>query len=94
MPELEELYGVNTFVVREFLSPRECLEWVNRSHTIGYVDAPITTPRGPLMRPDIRNNTRAMADRPTWAHELWLKAKGYKKPRKPTAVEGGSSALV
>ena len=35
---------------------------IARSEAIGFADAPITTSRGFVMRPDIRNNTRVMFD--------------------------------
>jgi prolyl 4-hydroxylase len=46
--------------------PSQCAALVARIEAIGPEDAPITTARGFVMRPDIRNNTRVMFD----DHEL------------------------
>ena len=40
---------------------------------VGFAKAPITTPHGPQMREDIRNNTRVMVDEPQRA--AWLFAR-------------------
>jgi hypothetical protein len=40
----------------------ECAAMIARCDAIGFGDAPITTDRGFVMRPDIRNNTRVMFD--------------------------------
>lgn len=44
------------------LSPAECRAHVERAEAVGFAPAPITTRRGPLMAPEIRNNTRVMID--------------------------------
>ena len=40
----------------------ECAAMIARCEAIGFDDAPITTARGFVMRPDIRNNMRVMFD--------------------------------
>lgn len=70
-----ELLNDMIFVIDEFLSPDECRELISRSEEIGYDDAPITTSRGPLMRKDIRNNTRVMFDDIELASRLFERAK-------------------
>ncbi len=57
--------------VDEALTATECdelLEWVD---TLDLSIAPITTAIGPVMRPDIRNNDRAMVDHPGLAAMLY-----------------------
>ena len=44
------------------LAPAECDAMIARAEQLGFSDAPITTARGFVMRPDVRNNTRAMFD--------------------------------
>ena len=53
------------------LSAAECRAHINWSEDLGFGAAPITTPAGFRMRPDIRNNTRVMVDDPARAEALW-----------------------
>lgn len=53
------------------LSPEECARMIERIDALGPEAAPITTARGPVMRPDIRNNERAIFDDPALAHTLF-----------------------
>jgi hypothetical protein len=50
------------FTVEGVLSARECDEQIARIEELGPAPAPITTARGFVMRPDLRNNTRVMFD--------------------------------
>lgn len=52
------------------LEPAECAEHIARAEAIGFEPAPITTHRGPLMAPEVRNNTRVMVDDPEAASAL------------------------
>ena len=62
-------YEIST--VRDALRQAECAALVQRAERIGFTDAPITTPMGFVMMPEVRNNTRVMVDEPTLAAELW-----------------------
>lgn len=73
MLRLETLPGANFAIVREALSPAECARLRAVAFEGGFAAAPVTTARGPVMRPDIRNNTRFMTDRADLAAELWDK---------------------
>lgn len=53
------------------LSPQECASLVDETERRGFTDAPITTARGFVMNPDVRNNSRVMVDDPTRAAALW-----------------------
>jgi len=53
------------------VEPRREIEATERR---GYEAAPITTSRGFVMRPDIRNNTRVMVDDAELAARLWARA--------------------
>jgi hypothetical protein len=57
--------------VDDFLRPAECAEQIERIAALGPAVAPITTPRGFVMAPDIRNNERVMFDDPGLAQALF-----------------------
>ena len=62
----------NAFVVRDFLSPEAVARWRARGEEAGYVaNAPISMAQGPTRDDSVRNNSRAMIDRPDWAEALW-----------------------
>jgi hypothetical protein len=50
------------FTIAGLCTSSECAALIARIEEIGPEDAPITTERGFVMRPDIRNNTRVMFD--------------------------------
>lgn len=50
------------FTVPDVLSPDECAAMIARIESLGPTAAPITTSRGFVMRPDIRNNARVVFD--------------------------------
>ena len=59
------------FTIAGFLTPAECGAYIDWTEGIGYEAAPVSLAGGPVMRPDIRNNTRVMVDAPDRAAELW-----------------------
>lgn len=71
MPRREDLNGNDIFVIHDFLTPAECQYYITGSEATGYGDAPVTTPRGFVMRKDIRNNDRVMIDDPALAAGLF-----------------------
>ncbi len=50
------------FTIADVITASECVEMIARIEQLGPEAAPITTARGFVMRPDIRNNTRVMFD--------------------------------
>src|SRR5262245_44964386 len=50
------------FTIDEVLSADECAQQIALVEELGPTVAPITTADGPMMRTDIRNNTRVMRD--------------------------------
>ena len=64
----------SVYTVRDFFTPDECDSYIRMTEEIGYVDAPITTSRGPLYRPEIRNNTRVMLDDVDRTNLIWERA--------------------
>ena len=67
--------------VARVLSPAECARMIERIEALGPAAAPVTTPRGPVMRPDVRNNDRVMFDDPELARELFARVEGAIAPR-------------
>lgn len=72
------------FVIRDFLTPEECDELIARSEAVGYGDAPIMTPGGPVIYKGMRNNERVMIDDVALASWLWERA----APLIPPEIEG------
>ncbi len=62
---------MDVVTINGVLSPDECETLVREAEAVGFGDAPITTPRGFEMRPQVRNNTRVMVDDHTRARQLW-----------------------
>ena len=61
MPEYNYISD-EIFTVDDFLSNEECNQFIDRAESLGFDEAPITTSLGPVMRKDIRNNSRVMLD--------------------------------
>lgn len=59
------------WTVDDIMSPAECSAFQQRMDELGCTPAPITTPRGFVMRPDVRNNTRVIIDDEPLAAELF-----------------------
>lgn len=74
--EVDYLDGPKLFVIHGFLSPQECEAFIERSEQAGYLDAPITTSSGFVMRKDIRDNARVIVDDPELATAWYERAKG------------------
>jgi len=64
-------HALGVFCVDGVLSAPECEQLVGTTEATGYESAPITTPWGFQMRPEIRNNTRVMVDDHDRAAWLW-----------------------
>jgi len=57
----DQVHGVKgAFVLHDVLTSSECDQFVQITESMGYEGAPITTSRGMVMRPDIRNNKRVI----------------------------------
>lgn len=65
------------FLLRNFLSDAECDEYIRYSESVGYQAAPISTIIGPVMAPDVRNNTRVMVDDCKLAANLFFRARPF-----------------
>jgi prolyl 4-hydroxylase len=61
------------FTAAAVCAASECADMIARIEELGPSDAPITTARGFVMRPDIRNNTRVMFDDVALAAQLFAR---------------------
>jgi prolyl 4-hydroxylase len=68
--------GPLVLTIAGVLSPAECAGLIERIDQLGPTVAPITTPRGPVMRTDIRNNERVIFDDGELARELFARIEG------------------
>ncbi|HYP97885.1 MAG TPA: 2OG-Fe(II) oxygenase [Polyangiaceae bacterium] len=70
-PRKTQILGDTIFTVSNVLAEAECAEWIRMTEGQGFSSAPITTARGFLMAPSIRNNTRVIVDDRERATALW-----------------------
>jgi len=70
---MEVASGIFTF--DNVLSREECDEYIALTERLGYEGAPITTPLGFAMRPEIRNNGRVILDDPERSNALWQRVR-------------------
>jgi predicted 2-oxoglutarate/Fe(II)-dependent dioxygenase YbiX len=75
--------------VPHVLQPAECAAFIERMEAAGLTDAPITTNRGFVHRPDVRNNTRVMFDDAPFAQTLFERVRA----RLPARLEGQLTAV-
>lgn len=63
--------------VTDFFSAEECDSYVRLAESIGFEEAPINTALGPIIRKDVRNNTRVILDDEQRANNLWSRIPDY-----------------
>ena len=68
----------------DVLSPEECRVWIEHAEAAGFDDAPVTLPQGIVRRPEIRNNTRMMADDHARVALIWSRVRA----RVPQELDG------
>ncbi|PJJ60979.1 prolyl hydroxylase family protein [Hymenobacter chitinivorans] len=59
------------FLIEDFLTRQECLEYIALSETLGYELAAVNTAAGARVKPHIRNNSRAFYQSEDLATRLW-----------------------
>jgi predicted 2-oxoglutarate/Fe(II)-dependent dioxygenase YbiX len=84
----ESLDGDYIFVLRNFLTPQECAEFIAQSEQAGYEEATITTAAGFVMNKDVRDNARLIQDDPELAARLWQRAESF-LPRRIRSWQSG-----
>lgn len=77
--------GHTLFTQPDVLSAAECFAWITAAERRGFTDAPITTARGFVHAPEVRNNTRVMLDDPAAAAALWRKVEARVGPERTPA---------
>ncbi|MEW6735388.1 MAG: 2OG-Fe(II) oxygenase [Acidobacteriota bacterium] len=75
--KMDEIVPDKIFTILDVLTEQECDEYIRISEHNGYVDAPITTAAGFIMRKDVRNNTRVMIDDSSIVNYIWQKIAQY-----------------
>jgi prolyl 4-hydroxylase len=80
-PKLHTVEAGLIWEVPSFLSPADCATAIASAESRGFTAAPVTTARGPVMRTDIRNNTRLMEDNPALAAALWGRLESVTPPQ-------------
>lgn len=63
------------WIINNFLSPEECTELIQRGEKQGFSVANVSTPTGPVINLEYRNNDRVIFDNPKLAAYLWSKLK-------------------
>jgi predicted 2-oxoglutarate/Fe(II)-dependent dioxygenase YbiX len=63
------------FTITEVFTPAECEAAIARAEQLGFDAAPISAAEGFVMRPDVRNNERAMFDDAELATELFTRVR-------------------
>lgn len=61
------------FAIADVFGAAECTDTIAQIEQLGFEAAPISTPSGFVMRPDVRNNTRVMFDDRPLAAELFAR---------------------
>jgi prolyl 4-hydroxylase len=77
------------WTVDDFLPAGECDAMIDRMEREGITPAPVTTHRGAVMRPDIRNNDRASFDDPALAKSLFERV----RPHVPKVLQASWHAV-
>lgn len=70
-PERTAILGDDIQTIRGLFTTSECDELMRFAERVGFDAAPVTTGRGFVMMPDVRNNTRVMLDDLPRARALW-----------------------
>jgi predicted 2-oxoglutarate/Fe(II)-dependent dioxygenase YbiX len=67
----------SVFTVDDFLSRKECLQYLALSERLGYEAAKVNTTKGARVMPGVRNNSRAFYPSEELARQLWLRAQPF-----------------
>jgi predicted 2-oxoglutarate/Fe(II)-dependent dioxygenase YbiX len=75
--EKKEILEEKIFTISDVFSAEECQQFIMKTESIGYDEAPITTAGGFVMRKDVRNNTRSMFDDYPIVETIWERVKPF-----------------
>jgi predicted 2-oxoglutarate/Fe(II)-dependent dioxygenase YbiX len=80
-PRAEPIPGRNDlFLVRDFLSPDECADFIRRSEERGYEEAAISAGKQQVIVKEVRNNDRILWDDPLLAADWWARCRPFVPP--------------
>lgn len=85
-PTKTQVLGDTIFTLDNVLAQAECEQWIHATEGHGFAEAPITTARGFVMAPSVRNNTRVIIDDRERAAALWGRLSAFI----PQTLEGHS----
>lgn len=80
--EKTEILGDRILTIKGLFSAGECDDLVRLAEGIGFDAAPVTTGRGFVLMPDVRNNTRVMLDDVPRAAALWTRMGRFASARR------------
>lgn len=69
------------FLIRDFLSPQECQQWIDRAEQTGFELASISTAAGQIIAKDVRNNDRLIWDDGELATSWWERVRPFMPER-------------
>ncbi|MEC5146518.1 hypothetical protein [Chitinophaga sp. 212800010-3] len=73
----KQLYTPDIFVLRNFLSPEECIALIEQSEALGYEEAMVDVGNGvQRMVKGVRNNERVLHKDQAYATFIWERLKG------------------
>jgi predicted 2-oxoglutarate/Fe(II)-dependent dioxygenase YbiX len=75
-----ESFGAGIFIIRNFLSEKECQAHIIESEKIGYTEASMSSDDGDQLVKEHRNNDRIVYDNARLAEDLYLRAKPHLPP--------------
>ncbi len=81
-PTKTAILGDAIFTVHDVCPADECAALIRLADGLGFVDAPITTTRGFVMAPEVRNNTRVILDDEPRARGLWQRLEPFVPARR------------
>jgi predicted 2-oxoglutarate/Fe(II)-dependent dioxygenase YbiX len=82
------------FTVERFLTAEECEKFIRMSEDFGYEDALVTSPRGEVLRKDVRNNQRVVFHNEEIAEWLWDRARELVPPEFDDRASIGVNQLL
>ena len=81
---LRELIATRrAFTLDKVLSAEECAAFIAQAEAVGFTEAPVTTARGFVQMPELRNNRRVILDDEALAATIWARLRAW------FAEEGG-----
>jgi predicted 2-oxoglutarate/Fe(II)-dependent dioxygenase YbiX len=71
----KENMGNASFTLSGVLTPKECLDFIERSENHGFEKAMVSSRHGAVINLNVRNNDRVILDDPELAEQIWQRVK-------------------